>query len=129
MTGVSYQTFSLVLSDTAINGLASQIFKNWPDFNYMDDKIKSSWTGSELTSDLVRKQIFNRWGTEEADNYDPKSNCLTFKSWLQNGYRVKKGEKAIKSFIVIEKKDKAGVVVSRYPKRINLFYIRQVESL
>jgi len=95
----------------------------------MDNKIKSRWTGSEITSELVRKQIFDRWGTEEANNYDPQSNCLTFKQWLQNGYRVKKGEKAIKSFIVIEKKDKSGNVVSRYPKRINLFYIRQVERL
>ena len=91
--------------------------------------IQSNWTGPETTSNIVRKQIFNRWGAEEADNYNPKSNCLTFKSWTNNGYRVKKGEKAIKSYIVIEKKDKQGEVVSKYPKSINLFYIKQVEKI
>jgi len=91
--------------------------------------IKSNWTGSETTSNIVRKQIFNRWGTEEAEKYDPNSNCLTFRNWINNGYRVKKGEKAIKSYIVIEKKDKKGEVVSKYPKVINLFYIKQVERI
>ena len=91
--------------------------------------IQSNWTGSETTSNIVRKQIFDRWGAEEADKYDPKSNCLTFRSWINNGYRVKKGEKAIKSYIVIEKKDKEVEVISKYPKSINLFYIKQVEKI
>ena len=95
----------------------------------MDNQITSAWTGSEKTSDFVRKQIFDRWGKDEASNYDPKSNCLTYNRWLENGYRVKKGEKAIKSFIFIEKKDKKDEVVGRYPKNINLFYICQVEKV
>jgi hypothetical protein len=95
----------------------------------MDNQITSAWTGSEKTSDIVRKQILSRWGEEEANNYDPKSNCLTFNRWLKNGYKVKKGEKAIKSFIVIEEKDKKGEVVRKYPKSINLFYVRQVEKI
>lgn len=45
------------------------------------------------------------------------------------GYQVKKGEKALKSFIIIEKKDKDGTVVRKYPKRVNLFYIKQVEQV
>ncbi|OIN89315.1 hypothetical protein AUJ40_02135 [Candidatus Berkelbacteria bacterium CG1_02_42_45] len=117
----------LGLSDTAINGLPTD-FKTRPYFHYMDKKILSTWTGSEATSDIVRKQILARWGEAEAKNYDPKSNCLTFNRWLENGFKVKAGEKAIKSFIVIEKKDKDGVVVSKYPKSINLFYFLQVEE-
>jgi hypothetical protein len=95
----------------------------------MDKKITSTWKGSEKTSDVIRKQIFTRWGEEEASNYDPKSNCLTFNRWLENGYKVKKGEKALKSFIVIEQKDKKGEVVRKYPKSINLFYCLQVEKI
>jgi len=53
---------------------------------------------------------------------------MTIKQWNENGYRVKKGEKALKSFIVVERKDKKGEVVKRYPKRINLFYSKQVEE-
>lgn len=99
------------------------------EFNYMDNQITSTWSGSEKTSDIVRKQILARWGEEEATNYNPECNCLTFNSWLKNGYKVKKGEKAIKSFIVVEKKDKQGEVVRKYPKSINLFYVLQVEKI
>ena len=95
----------------------------------MENAIVSTWKGSEITSDLIRKQIFDRFGEEEANNYDPKSNCLTYNRWLELGYQVRKGEKALKSFIIIEKKDKKGEVVSKYPKRVNLFYIKQVEQV
>ena len=95
----------------------------------MERTIVSNWTGSVNTAEHVRKQIFDRFGQEEANNYDPKSNCLTFNRWLENGYQVKKGEKAIKSFIVIEQKDKDGKVIRKYPKTVNLFYIRQVEKV
>ena len=95
----------------------------------MDNKITSTWKGSEKTSDIIRKQISTRWGEEEANNYDPKSNCLTFNRWLENGFKVKKGEKALKSFIVIELKDKKGEVFRKYPKSINLFYCLQVEKI
>ena len=93
------------------------------------EKLISTWTGSATTAELVKDQIIDRWGQDEANNYDPKSNCLTFNRWLESGYKVKKGEKAIKSFIVIEQKDKEGKTVRKYPKTINLFYIRQVEKL
>ena len=92
------------------------------------EKIVSTWTGSVFTSEYVRRQILARWGEKEADNYDPKSNCLTFNRWNENGYKVKKGEKSLKSFIVVEQKDKFGKVVKQYPKKINLFYALQVEK-
>ena len=93
------------------------------------DKIKSNWTGSEKTFDIVRRQILDRWGEDEAGNYDPQSNCLTFKQWLDHGFKVKRGEKALKSFIVVEQKNDKGQIICQYPKQINLFYIRQVEKL
>jgi hypothetical protein len=90
--------------------------------------VKSNWTGSENTSNLVRKEIAKRWGEDEAKRYNPFENCLTFKRWLENGYVVRKDEKAIRSFIVIEKKDKkTGTVVERRLKTIYLFYEKQVE--
>ncbi len=95
----------------------------------MDIQIKSSWTGSVITSDIVRKQILDRWGADEANNYDPKSNCLTFNRWIKNGYKVKTGEKALKSFVVVEQKNREGEVVRKYPKSINLFYFLQVEKI
>ena len=94
----------------------------------MTIKVKSNWTGSENTFNLVYKQIAERWGNEEAERYNPKENCLTFRKWLLNGYIVRKGEKAIKSFIIVEKKDKkTGAVVERRPKTIYLFFDLQVE--
>ena len=91
--------------------------------------VKSNWTGSESTLNLVKKQIAQRWGETEAEKYNPKENCLTFKGWLKNGYVVKKGEKAIKSFVIVEKKDKeTGRVIEKTPRSINLFYELQVEQ-
>ena len=96
----------------------------------MTNKVISKWTGSENTSSLVRRQIAERWGAEEAKRYDPRKNCLTFSAWKENGYIVRKGEKAIKSFIVVEKKDKeTGEVVEKRLKSICLFYEKQVEAL
>ena len=95
----------------------------------MNKKITSNWTGSESTETLVRKQILARWGSEEAERYNPKANCLTIRQWNKNGYRVRKGEKALQSYVVIEKKDEKGAVISTYPKRINLFYQKQVEQV
>lgn len=97
-------------------------------FKYMENTT-SGWTGSVNTAEQVKKQICARWGTEEADKYDPKSNCLTFMAWLKAGYAVRKGEKAIKSFIMLEEKDKDNKVVRKHFKRISLFYIRQVDKL
>lgn len=95
---------------------------------HMTIEVKSNWTGSENTFNLVHKQIAERWGTEEAERYNPKENCLTFRQWLKNGYSVRKGEKAIRSFVIVEKKDKkTGEVIERRPKTINLFYELQVE--
>ena len=93
------------------------------------EKQISTWTGSEITSDLVRKQIVDRWGQEEANNYDPKSNCLPFNRWIEIGYAVRKGEKALKSFIVIEQKNEKGEVIRKYPKTVNLFYLKQVDKI
>ena len=95
----------------------------------MERIIVSSWKGSLNTAENVRKQILDRWGQEEAGNYDPKCNCLTFNQWFQNGYRVKKGEKAIKSITLIEKKDEKGEVIRKYVKTVNLFYVGQVEKM
>ena len=94
----------------------------------MTISVKSNWTGSENTSDLVRKQIAQRWGEDEAKRYDPFVNCFTFNGWLKNGYVVRKDEKAIRSFIIVEEKDKkTGAVVERRPKTIYLFFDVQVE--
>ena len=94
----------------------------------MTISVKSNWTGSENTSDLVRKQIAQRWGEDEAKRYNPFVNCFTFNGWLKNGYVVRKDEKAIRSFIIVEKKDKkTGAVVERRPKTIYLFFDVQVE--
>ncbi|MGI6378443.1 MAG: hypothetical protein ACOX0H_00420 [Patescibacteria group bacterium] len=94
----------------------------------MNISFKSNWTGSENTSDLVRKQIAKRWGEDEAKRYNPFVNCFTFNGWLKNGYVVKKDEKAIRSFIIIEKKDKeTGAFTQRRPKTIYLFFDLQVE--
>jgi hypothetical protein len=91
------------------------------------------WKGSEATAEAVREEIAQRFGDEEAENYDPTKNCFTFNTWKAKGFHVKKGEKAIRSMTLVETRDpnaKEGdeKEVRRYPKTAYLFYIKQVEK-
>jgi len=89
----------------------------------------TNYKGSEKTAEKIKAQIAEKWGTEEAEKYNPSVNCRTFKNWKEQGFQVKKGEKALKTFTIVEKKNKEGEVISTYPKNINLFYIKQVEEI
>ena len=89
------------------------------------------WRGSEKTADQVREEIARRYGEEEAEEYDPQTNCFTLPTWNKLGYVVRKGEKAIRSMTLIEKADpnaKEGEQTEaiKYPKTVYLFYIKQV---
>lgn len=89
----------------------------------------SNYQDSPKTREMVASQIEKIWGKSEVKNYDPYKSALTFVSWLHLGYRPKKGSKALKSIVIIEKKNAAGEIISRYPKTINLFYYRSVEPI
>jgi len=90
------------------------------------------WRGSEKTADAVREEIANRWGAEEAEQYDPMKNCFTLQTCNILGYKVKKGEKAIRSMTLVEVKDETEegeeAEVHTYPKTVYLFYIKQVKK-
>ena len=91
-------------------------------------KTFTPYRGSEATASRVRSEIGRRFGSEAAAEYDPRHNTRTFAEWRKIGYKVKPGEKAIKSFIIVEKKDKeTGEVIAKHLKTIYLFYEKQVE--
>ena len=64
------------------------------------------------------------------------TNCFTIQTWNALGYRVKKGEKAIRSVTYVEGTDQTGGVeedeeeqdVRTYRKTVYLFYRTQVEK-
>ena len=89
----------------------------------------SAYTGSEKTFGLVSKQIVDRWGEAELKNYDPFHNARTFKSWISLGFRVRKGEKALRSIVYTETKDAKGNVIKKARRPVFLFYYRQVEKI
>jgi antirestriction protein ArdC len=91
------------------------------------------WRGSVNTAATVKQEIADRWGEAEAKRYNPTKNCFTFKTWEALGYRVKKGEKAIRSVTYIEvteqnAREGEALVIRKYPKTVCLFYITQVEK-
>ena len=54
---------------------------------------------------------------------------MTFKQWLKNGYIVRKGEKTLRSFVIVEKKDKkTSEILEKHAKTINFFYEKQAEQ-
>ncbi len=95
----------------------------------MDGPEISNWS-SEKTKDYVAEQIRERYGDSEVANYDPLRNMLSWKKWLSLGFVPRKGQRAIRSYIVREVKDPAtGQVIKTFYQKINLFYYRQVQEL
>src|SRR3989344_5836283 len=92
-------------------------------------KILTNWKGSQQTADMVRDQIRQRWGDKAAEAFDPRYDARPFAQWLNIGYRVKKGEKALKSFVILEEKDEDGKVVKKHVRKINLFAVQQIERV
>jgi hypothetical protein len=97
-------------------------------------KTLAHWRGSEKTADAVRQEIARRWRDDEAAQYNPLTNCFTIQTWNKLGYRVKKGEKAIRSVTYVAAPDPTGEAdeeeadVVKYPKTVYLFYRTQVEK-
>ena len=91
----------------------------------------SNFSGSEKTKTIVESEIIKRWGRGELRNFDPLRSTLTAKTWIMKfGMIPKKGEKAIRSFVVVESRDKKDPtkVVKRI-KSVYLFHYRQVTEL
>ena len=89
----------------------------------------TEYKGSEKTKAMVEEQIKNRWGEAEVKNLNCYQNLRTYRSWENLGYRPKKGSRSIRSVTVVEKKDPAGNIISKYPREVCLFYYRQVEKI
>lgn len=90
-------------------------------------KIRTRYTGAQHSFDEVKRQILERFGPELAKEYDPYTNCDTLVGWQKRGYRVKPGEKSLKSIVMVEKKDEKGEVIAHYPKTVHLFYYPQTK--
>ncbi|MBU1557812.1 hypothetical protein KKC45_02525 [Patescibacteria group bacterium] len=89
----------------------------------------STYKGSESTRSMIEKQIKERWGEKELKNYDPLHTARTFHSWIALGFRVKKGEKALKSITFIEVKDNKGNLLNKVKRPCSLFFYKQVEKI
>lgn len=81
------------------------------------------WKGSNNTFLHVYSQIEERFGSEQAEEYDPEENCFTFKTWLKRGFQVRKGEKALKSFVFFKSGTKS------IKKDVSVFFIDQVDKM
>lgn len=86
----------------------------------------TNYRGSTITAALVEQQIHKRFGKDT--QYDPLTNCRTYLDWQKNGYQVKHGEKAIKSYTFYTLKTKQGEE-KKVRKTINLFYYTQVQKI
>lgn len=89
----------------------------------------SPYTGSSSTKALIEKAVEERYGKSELKNLDCYHNMRTFTDWLNLGWKVRKGEKAFKSIVVREIKDKDGDVIKKISRPCFLFYYRQVEKI
>lgn len=91
--------------------------------------IKSPWRGSEKTAELVREQIRAKYNDEVADKFDASTDAMPFASWLSYGYRVKKGEKSMKSITYVDVLDDKGEVERTIKRNCNIFHRLQVQKI
>ncbi|MEI6850277.1 MAG: ArdC-like ssDNA-binding domain-containing protein [archaeon] len=89
----------------------------------------SPYTGSTSTKTLMEQAVEKKYGKTELKNLDCYHNMRTFSNWLSLGWKVRKGEKAFKSIVVREIKDKNGNVIKKITYPCFLFYYRQVEKI
>ena len=88
--------------------------------------MASPYRGSEKTYEMVKEQIRERWGDELADEFDPYTDAMPAVSWMAYGYRIRNGERALKSITIVEQKNEAGEVVKKIRRTVNLFHHCQV---
>ncbi len=88
--------------------------------------LASPWRGSEATYEMVKEQVRERWGDEVAEEFNPAEDAMPLLSWASYGYRVKKGEKALRSITFVEIKNGKGEVEKKIRRVIHLFHKRQV---
>ena len=88
--------------------------------------LQSPYKGSPATYEDVKSQIRERWGEELADEFNPHTDAMPAVSWMGYNYRIRKGEKALKSVTFIEQKNEKGEVVKKIRRVVNLFHHCQV---
>ncbi len=94
----------------------------------LDDRPRSNYKGSLKTREAVAMQIQERWGVKVAKSFDPYHDVMTATAWFAAGFKIKKGEKALKSVTFIESEDADGHVTQKVRRVVNLFHRRQVEN-
>lgn len=92
-------------------------------------EIVSPYRGSEATAEMVREQLRERYGDDAADSFDPHYDAAPYATWASSGYRVKRGEKALKSVTFVEAKNEKGEVERKIRRTVNLFHKFQVERV
>lgn len=95
----------------------------------MNNLNPTNYRGSIENYLAVMDQIRNRFGEKAARRYDPHRNARSYAAWKEAGFRVKRGETALKSITFIPVEDKSGEVVNVYKKTVNLFYYPQLERI
>ncbi len=93
----------------------------------LEPQITTNYQGSEATYEDVKQQLQERFGKKVADSYNPATNCAPFSVWAKAGYRVKKGEKALKSVTFVERENDETGEVEKIRRVVNLFHRVQVE--
>ena len=91
--------------------------------------ITSPYRGSEKTYEMVREQLRERYGDKCANEYDPHCDCAPFSTWASAGFRIKRGEHALKSVTYVEVLNNKGELEKKIRRNINLFHKKQVEKV
>ena len=90
------------------------------------NRPRSNYQGSEKTLAMVKEQVKERWGIRAANSFDPYHDAMTATAWFAAGFKIKRGEKALRSITFIETEDDSGNLHHKVRRGVNLFHKRQV---
>lgn len=90
----------------------------------------TNYKGSEATKSLAEKFIREKYGEVEIKNMDCFHNLRTYNSWKKLGYKIIKGERALKSYTFMSEDKEGKLQLRKYYRRpVFLWYYRQVEPI
>ncbi len=95
----------------------------------LSEDDRTPWSGSKATYMAVKSEVEKRFGKKTADEFRPEFDARTFRGWLSRSMAVNKGERGLRSWVILEKKDKSGKVIKKFPKKIWLFHYKQVSPI
>ena len=121
----AFKSLRIICIDHLSAALKQNIMKRVKEV--LEPKITTPYKGSEATYLDIKNQLLERFGPTIAEGYKPTENCAPFSVWAKAGFKIKRGEKSLRSVTFVESEDPQTGEVKKVRRTVSLFHRCQVE--